>query len=247
MGSGTDWQTRMWQRISEQVSGLAEAGAEFLQRLFTGGCETAPERTAAFTMAVVALGAKMAKADGVVVGVEVEAFDRVFAHDPSEAQNVHRLFDLAKQDVAGYEAYARRIAHLLSGHDRLRDMVLESLFHIATADRALHPAEDAFLARVAEIFGLTSTAYRHLRAQFVVDPDSPYDVLGLTPRASEAEIRARHRCLVRENHPDVLAGAGVPQDLLVVADRKVAAINAAFDAIAAERGFKRGMPATADQ
>jgi DnaJ like chaperone protein len=80
----------------------------------------------------------------------------------------------------------------------------------------------------------------------VADPDSPYDVLGLTPRASEADIRARHRRLVRENHPDVLSGAGVPKDLLIVADRKVAAINAAFDAIALERGFKRGQPTTAD-
>ncbi len=229
----------MWQVFVDRFAKLAEKGAALISSVFSRECNTPPEQNAAFTMAVIALGAKMAKADGVVVGVEVEAFDHVFSHAREDARRVHALFDLAQRDVAGFESYANQIAGLLADRPHILTMVVESLFHIATADRALHPAEDAFLRRVAEIFGMSASTYRHVRAQFVRDPGSPYDVLGLSPQVSDGELRARYRQLVRENHPDVLAGQGVSPDLVVVADRKLAAINAAYAEIAAERGLTR--------
>ena len=53
--------------------------------------------------------------------------------------------------------------------------------------------------------------------------------------ASDEELKARRKELVRQNHPDRLAAEGVPEEFLVLADRKLAAINAAFDAIQKER------------
>src|SRR5258708_2929979 len=70
----------------------------------------------AFTIAVIALAGKMAKADGVVSDAEVEAFERVFRVPPHEHANVRRIFNLARQDVAGYEAYAGQIARLFMGN-----------------------------------------------------------------------------------------------------------------------------------
>lgn len=205
----------------------------------SGGVALATERQlpVAFTAAVVALAAKMAKADGIVVGVEVAAFQRAFRVEPREAHNVARLFDLAQRDTAGYETYAEQIARAV-GKDRavLRD-VLASLMHIATADRVLHPAEDTFLATVADRFGLTSSEYRHERSHFVSDPDSPYDVLGITPTASDEQLKHRHRKLVRENHPDLMIGRGMPPEMVAVATRRLAAINDAFAVIARERGL----------
>ena len=191
----------------------------------------------AFTAAVIALSAKMAKADGVVVGVEVDAFHRAFRVEPREARNVDRLFDLAKRDTAGFESYADQIARTVHGNKALLRDVLGSLFHIATADRVLHPAEDAFLATVAARFGFTASEFRHERAQFVVDPDDPYSVLGLTPQASDAEVKQRHRDLVRATHPDVLTGRGMPIEMIDVATRKLAAINDAYGVITRERGL----------
>jgi DnaJ like chaperone protein len=191
----------------------------------------------AFTIAVVALSAKMAKADGVVLGVEIEAFRRAFQIAPEDLASVERVFQLAQQDTAGYAAYADSIARDLDRDPVLLGEILDSLFHIATADRALHPGEDAFLAEVARRFGFNDAAYRHRRSRFVVDPDSPYDVLGLDPAASDADVKARHRKLVREHHPDLFIGRGLPPETIALATRRLAAINDAFRAIGKERGL----------
>ena len=61
----------------------------------------------AFTIGVIALAAKLAKADGTVTRDEVEIFKRVFPVPREEEANVGHLFNLAKQDVAGFDSYAQ--------------------------------------------------------------------------------------------------------------------------------------------
>lgn len=232
----------LWRKLNELTGLISQRAGDFfggsrnVLPASLGGSQAAGG-SVLFTMAVVALGAKMAKADGVVVEIEVDAFNRAFHVDAREAHNVERLFNLAKQDIAGFETYADKIKTLL-GNDRhqLQD-VLESLFHIATADRAMHPGEDRFLTVVGERFGFTPSEYRHIRAQFVVDHASPYDVLGLTPSASDAEIKQRHRDLVKETHPDRQIARGAHAELIDVATRKMQSINTAYAAIAQERKF----------
>ena len=68
------------------------------------------------------------------------------------------------------------------------------------------------------------------------EPD-PYAVLGLGRDASDAEVRAAWRRLVREHHPDRLIAQGVPEEMLKQANARLAAINAAYDRIAKERGL----------
>lgn len=231
----------LWRKFSELAALISEKAGDLLRGApgtalpaALGGTET-PANSVVFTMAVVALGAKMAKADGVVVEIEVAAFNRAFHVDKNEAHNVERLFNLAKQDIAGFEAYADKIKRLLGNDQRRLQDVLESLFHIATADRAMHPGEDAFLATVGDRFGFSPSEYRHIRAQFVVDHASPYDVLGLSPMASDDDVKRRHRDLVKETHPDRLIGGGARAELVDVATRKLQAINAAYAAISRER------------
>jgi DnaJ like chaperone protein len=190
----------------------------------------------AFTIAVIALSAKMAKADGVVSEEEIEAFDRVFRVPPSERANVRRLFDFARQDVAGFEAYAGQIARMFVGKPAMLEDILDGLFEIAKADGVLHPGEDAFLARTAEIFGFAPGEYRRIRAShFEPDAADPYVVLGVAYGASDEEIKNTYRLLVRENHPDSLIGRGVPAEFVKLATDKLAAINVAYEKILAER------------
>lgn len=193
--------------------------------------------TVAFTVAVVALAAKIAKADGVVTRVEAEAFQRVFKTPAEEARNVQRIFDLAKQDVAGFESYARQIAGLLASEPQLKRDVFEGLFHVAASDGVLHRDEEVQLKRIAKIFGYSEQDYRSVRALFVDDPDDPYTILGVPPSASAEALKARYRQLVRENHPDALIARGVPKEFIDMATRKIAAINAAYEAVAKERGL----------
>jgi DnaJ like chaperone protein len=192
-----------------------------------------------FTIAVIALSAKMAKADGIVTEAEREAFGRVFRVPPQEAANVRRIFDLARQDVAGYESYAGQIARLFVGNPALLEDVLDGLFEIAKADGVLHPAESTFLERVSEIFGFAPNEFRRIRAShFAPELTDPYVILGVSYVASENEIKQTYRRLVRENHPDSLMARGVPPEFIKLANDKLAAINNAYDRIERERGLK---------
>lgn len=230
----------IWQKISTAASAAVQS--DVLQPLLRAvglgpGGQSAPEAGVAFTIAIVALSAKMAKSDGLVTYDEFEAFRRVCAFPTSEEANVRYVFDLAKADVAGYEAYAARVGRMLVGDPELRLDVLEGLFVIAAADGVLHEREDLYLADVARLIGVTDTELAWVRSMFVAESADPYTTLGLTPSATAVEIKARHRALVVEHHPDRLMGRGVPEEFITIAERKLAAINAAFDLLAKERGL----------
>jgi DnaJ like chaperone protein len=152
-------------------------------------------------------------------------------------RNVQRIFDLAKQDVAGFESYAEQMAKLLESEPQLKRDVFEGLFNIAASDGVLHQNEEAYLEVVAEIFGIAPDEYRAIRSRFVDDPDDAYTVLGLKRSNTDDEVRAQYRRLVRENHPDALIARGVPKEFVDMADRKLAAINAAYEEIERERGL----------
>jgi DnaJ like chaperone protein len=226
-----------WKTIAQAVNRLRRSAAALWTRLVAGERLPArlPSRSVAFTIAVTTLAAKMAKADGVALPVEERAFESLLEIPPGEVENVRRVYDLAKETAAGYEAYAGQIARLLKGDAEFQVGVLECLFHIAAADGILHPDEDLFLRRVAEILGVDRQVFLTIRASFIHDPHSPYEILGLAPDATDAEIKARHRALVREHHPDRLAASGVPPEYRAAADRRLAAINAAHEAIRRDR------------
>ncbi len=230
----------VWQKISGIATAVSDAGGTLLGELAAvlGLDRTSnPEKGITFTIAVIALAAKMAKADGVVVPIEVETFRKVFSFAADQERNVARVFDLAKQDVAGFDSYAEQVAGLLKDDRKLLQNVLEGLMLVAIADGIVHPKENEYLSAVATRFGFTDSQFRLFRARFVKDVESPYELLRLEPTASDAEVKARYRQLVVDNHPDRLMGRGVPPEFVAVATRKMAAINAAYDVVAKERGL----------
>ena len=227
-----------WKHIAKSI-GMAEGGT--LHGLFASlgsalgmGAASGVGR-AAFTAAVVALSAKLSKSDGVALEIEEETFERLFPVSPDEVANVRWLFRLASQDVGGFESYARDIALTLAEQPDLKRDVFEALLHIASADGVLHDGEDRYLSIVADIFGYAQSEYRAVRARFVQDSNDPYVILGVTRDLGNAELKAHYRRLVRENHPDSLASRGLGKELQDVAQRKIAAINVAWDAISKER------------
>ena len=190
-----------------------------------------------FTIAVVALAGKMARADGVATEQEFEVFRQVFGVPPEEETNVRRIFNLARQDIAGFEHYAGQIAHLFMDNPAMLEDVMDGLFEIAKADGVLHPCEAQFLERVAEIFGFAPGEFRRIRAShFAPELTDPYVILGLSYSADEDELKQTYRRLVRENHPDSLMARGVPAEFIKLANDKLAAINSAYEKIQKERG-----------
>jgi DnaJ like chaperone protein len=231
----------VWGKVSGAAAGLfvggpigalvgAVAGHFFLDR------DSDPGVT--FTIAIIALAGKMARADGVVTEEEFEVFERVFGVPPEEEANVRRIFNLARQDVAGFEHYAGQIARLFMGNPAMLEDILDGLFEIAKADGVLHPCEAKFLERVAEIFGFAPNEYRRIRAShFAPELTDPYVILGVSYVADDEELKQTYRRLVRENHPDSLMARGVPAEFLKLANDKLAAINLAYEKIQQERGL----------
>jgi DnaJ like chaperone protein len=193
-----------------------------------------------FALSVIVLSAKLAKCDGPVNRAEIDAFKRSFRIPPEHMPQVGRLFDQARQSPEGYDSYARQLGETFSDNLGMLEDVLGALFMIARADKPLTVGEQAFLKRVHAAFGLDEAAWERAsggRARVfggAAEEDS-YAVLGLTPKASDEEVRATWKRLMRENHPDSLASRGVPPEFVARATDKVAKINAAWDRIKRER------------
>jgi len=219
----------IWDQIRHFMRDVAANGFVALFERLRGD----PGHSVAFTMAVVALGAKMAKADGRVTHDEVAAFREVFRAEASAEQDIARLFNLARQDIAGFETYAQRIKRLFPSPDQtvVSDLI-EGLFYIAMADGHYHPGEDEFLARVAEILGISPAKFRTIRARAVPGQDSdPHVVLGVSTDADFKQIQTAWKKLVRECHPDAIQARGLPPEAIGIAERRLIAINRAWDEI----------------
>jgi DnaJ like chaperone protein len=197
-------------------------------------------RQTAFSVAVVVLGAKVAKVDGPVNRAEINAFKEVFRVPPQEARNVGSVYNAAKQNATGFEPYAQQIAILFRSEPAVLEDVLASLFYIARADGDIRSSEITFLRRVADLFGLDARAFERVRAMFMRSgaASDPYGVLGLSHTASDSEVKNTYRKLIREHHPDALFAKGLPKTFIEVANQKMAAINAAYDQIQRERGLR---------
>ena len=222
----------VWQRIGaligsfSQRTGIAGSVANAFDpdNWLPGG------REAAFTLALIALSAKMAVSDGVVTASEFRAFQRTVEIPQGIEQQVDRLFRMAQQDVAGYESYARKIGRFFHDSPETLEHVLDGLFYIASADGMIHEAELDYLKSVSGLFGFDDARFEQLVAQHVVldDHGDPYLVLGLDPSADRDEVRRVYRLLVAEHHPDRLIAKGVPEELLDMATARMAQINAAY-------------------
>jgi len=195
-----------------------------------------PGEDPAFSTAVTALGAKLAKADGVANANEYAAFSQVFQSDNASQNNIRRLYQLARQTTRGYESYARRLAKRYRGCPLLLEDVLDGLFHIAAADGVVTGDELTYLVRVGELFGLSPLVFRRLKAVHLGTPaDDPYVILGVAPDVSDQEVRRAWKAALSEAHPDRARARGLPAEFIEVAEAKAAAINSAFDTVNRER------------
>lgn len=220
--------------IWEKISALLSDGLDTISGWFRTG---EPEEQIAFTIGVIALSAKMAKADGHVAPSEVAAFKQIFIVSDEELPNVARVFNLAKQDVAGYDSYARRLARLFKAKPEVLETVMDGLFHIAKADNVVNTPELEFLRSVCELFGFDEKCFSRIKARHMVDGLDPYVILGIEAGASDKEIKDWYRVLVREVHPDKLIAKGMPEEAIDLANKSLATINAAYDEVSRQRGF----------
>jgi len=197
---------------------------------------------AGIVAALVALGAKMAKADGQVRNAEVAAFKRVFQASPDNEDTIGRFFDLARQTTLGYQRYARIIAKRFRAQPAALEDVMDGLFHIALADGIVTDEEMAFLERVGDIFGFSEREFRRIKiAHMGRAADDPYLILGVDEDISDADLKRAYRRMAAANHPDRMIARGLPQELLGLANHKMAMVNKAYAEITAQRKVDNGL------
>lgn len=234
----------IWQRIAAFLGSFSEGTglAGGIANIFDPDNWMPGGRDAAFTMSIIALSAKMAVADGVVSIREIKTFHRLVDIAEGEDRHVDQFFALAQQDVAGFDAYARKVRKLFIDSPATLEHVLDALFEIATADGLVHEDEIAYLKAISDIFGFDEVRFEQIASQHVLMPSGqrdPYAVLGLVPGASDDELKRTYRQLVAEHHPDRMIAKGVPTELMGLATAKMAAINTAYQEIQAVRGQRQ--------
>jgi len=229
---------KIWDRIVEGMNGLGIAELLGLSSPPADDGGHPGLRQIGFTIGVIALGAKMARADGDVSESEVAAFRDFFQVPAGQEENVQRFFDQAKRDVGGFETYARQVAALFPDAPEILENVIEGLFSIAQADGQIDAAEAGYLAKVGSIFGLASSRFERARAAALgVMECEPCVVLGIDPLATDEQIREAWLRQVRANHPDKLMAQGLPEEAIAMANRKLALINDAYDRLRRQRGL----------
>ena len=234
----------IWSQIGNLIEGLrqSETLSAFVDKVAAavrGMGAGVDRKQLTFTVAMIALSAKMAKADGVVTHDEILVFQQLFEIPEEEERNVTRLFNLAKQDVAGYDAYARQVAELFGNEQDVLEDIIDGLFMIAAADGIMHKREMLYLEHVAEIFGIPQRCFERIKMGHVQpNEQDPYTILEANRGMSDQEIKAHYRKLVRENHPDRLIARGVPEEFVRISTDKLAAINTAWSQVQFERGLR---------
>jgi DnaJ like chaperone protein len=194
--------------------------------------------------ALIVLGAKLAKADGVVSREEIRAFRSRFMISEQLVGGVGHIYNQAKNTSEGFEPYARQLHEYHAGNQAALEEVIVGLFEVALSDGELHPNELQYLREVATLFEIEPSRFAEIRQTFlqisgVKDPtEDAYRLLGVQRESTDADIKKAYRELVRELHPDRLTARKFSPHIIDQATMCLAAINGAYDKIAKERGIR---------
>lgn len=229
----------IWERLANAVADVS-TGAALSPRFIHQKTDDLPghavDDALPFTLGMIVLAGKMAKADGVVSKDEVHAFKKAFKVSDAEMRDAARVFNAAKQDASGYDTHAKELVIVFKGDRRMLEYVLEGLFHIARADGVLHPEEGKFLGEVAKHLGFTDTEFAFVRARHTGPHErNHYDVLGVKPSVSNEELKDQYNRLLAQSQPDEFIARGLPKEFSLIATAKIVAIKEAYDAITKQR------------
>lgn len=178
------------------------------------------------------------KADGKVDQRELsfvrEQFKLWFGAD--RANEAFNFFKQVVQEQPALTTVCAEVRRHMSLQGRIQ--IVGFLFGLAQADGAIEPSERQIIARIAQYLGIGQADFQrqellHGSAEQRIDP---YEVLGLSPTASDSELKSAYRRLVKKYHPDALQGMG--EDVVKEAEASFRQIQAAYEELCKARGIK---------
>lgn len=210
---------------------------------------------AQFVESTFAVAGAMCKADGVVTQAEIEVAERLFVRlrlSEEQIRAAKSAFGRGKTPEFDLDHEVESFARVARGSRALLHLFLQVQVAAALADGELHPAEHDMLVRVGRKLGFSERDVAQLEAllraasDVAAGPGAPppqhrlddaYTALGVSPEASDDEIKRAYRKLMTENHPDKLAAKRLPESMRALAEERAREINAAYDLVKKTRNF----------
>lgn len=196
----------------------------------------------------------VAKADGRVSTDEIAVAEKLFSElrlSPDQRAQAQASFRRGAAADFDFDAEVASVARSCHGQHALVQMFLQVQMAAIAADGQLHDAEHEIMVRIARGLGLSEAEVRQVEALFTGgqarhgdalgsagDADGlerAYDVLGVDSDTSDAEVKKAYRRQMSANHPDKLAGRGLPDNMRVMAEEKTREIGAAYERICTAR------------
>jgi DnaJ like chaperone protein len=196
--------------------------------------------SAAFVHALIALSAKVATIDGAPTKAEYAAFQALFVDGKlADAAQMRSLFVQRAGDTSSPLQYARQVAAMTVGQEALHRDLLARLMQVALADGALNAAELELLRAVSDVLAIDKDTFRTIIGQGMVPVNgSPYEVLGVSPRVTDEELREQYMARVQKLHPDRYQAAGASAETIAMLSEQLAAVNAAYHNVSKARAKK---------
>ena len=201
-----------------------------------------------------AMGA-LCKVDGQVSRDEIRAAEALFDRmrlNPEQRRAAKAAFNRGKAPDFDLDGEMAKLRQISRGRSPLLGLFLQVQLQSIAADGRVHPAEHDMLVRMARGLGLGDTEVARLEAllRAATGTGEPadgsgarladaYAALGVEPSASDAQIKRAYRRLMSENHPDKLAGRGLPESMRDVAEQRTQEITAAYRVITEARQSRR--------
>ncbi len=189
-----------------------------------------------FAASLVVLSAAVMKADGKVLRAELDFvkqfFYKQFGQDLAN-ENIHVLREVLKQDV-NVKDVSVQISRFMDYSSRLQ--LLHYLFGISMADGHVHAKEVEMISDISGFLGLSSSDFTSVKAMFYKDINSAYQILEITPDATDDEVKKAYRSMAVKYHPDKVSHLG--EEFREAAKEKFQKLNEAHEQIKKERGVK---------
>ncbi|GGY36507.1 co-chaperone protein DjlA [Bacterioplanes sanyensis] len=193
---------------------------------------------------------RLAKVDGRVSEAEIAAATHVMEQmqlSGAQRQAAIDCFNQGKQADFDLSDDLSRLKSALSAHTSLAQMFLEIQLSVAYADGQLSTAERRLFERLCRALGISAFQFEwiHSRVKAAMSGRgrqqqsrtsrqnlrAAYDILGVKPDVTDAELKQAYRRLMSQHHPDKLVAKGLPEEMLRLAKEKTQQIQEAYDQV----------------
>jgi len=194
---------------------------------------TEPQRD--FNVTLLVLSAAVMKADGNVRKSELDYVKHFFLQNfgQERAENYIKMLREILQKDYDIREVSQQVGRYMDYSTRLQ--LLHYLFGIANSDGVISPTELNVINMISGYMGVTNSDFASVKAMFIKETDSAYKILGISPTATDEEVKKAYREMAKKNHPDLVSNLG--DEVRQAAEKKFQEINAAYETIKKQRGM----------